>query len=169
MLRVVTCCAVPASVFLTVQDSDSASSWYGEGATLWTWIIIAAVSTLVLGGLICLFYRTYLSCRRKHCEQEALVTCHLCTRRVPASSWRQGRAPRTPAPTSPCQCRDTCHVSSVLVLVSRATCAGAGAGVTCRPVAGHRQSCAEVNRELLRSMKTPENTKIRSQQQCVDI
>ena len=114
MLRVVTCCAVPASVFLTVQDSDSASSWYGEGATLWTWIIIAAVSTLVLGGLICLFYRTYLSCRRKHCEQEALVTCHLCTRRVPASSWRQGRAPRTPAPTSPCQCRDTCHVSSVL-------------------------------------------------------
>ena len=120
ILRVVTCCAVPASVFLTVQDSDSASSWYGEGATLWTWIIIAAVSTLVLGGLICLFYRTYLSCRRKHCEQEALVTCHLCTRRVPASSWRQGRAPRTPAPTSPCQCRDTCHVSSVLVLVSRA-------------------------------------------------
>ena len=121
MLRVVTCCAVPASVFLTVQDSAPASSWYGEGATLWTWLIIAAVSTIVLGGLICLFYRTYLSCRRKHCEQEAVVTCHLCTRRVPASSWRQGRAPRPPAPALPLAGAGT----RARVTVSR------GAGVTC--------------------------------------
>ena len=121
MLRVVTCCAVPASVFLTVQDSAPASSWYGEGATLWTWLIIAAVSTIVLGGLICLFYRTYLSCRRKHCEQEAVVTCHLCTRRVPASSWRQGRAPRPPAPALPLAGAGT----RSQVTVSR------GAGVTC--------------------------------------
>ena len=120
MLRVVTC-AVSASVFLTVQDSAPASSWYGEGATLWTWLIIAAVSTIVLGGLICLFYRTYLSCRRKHCEQEAVVTCHLCTRRVPASSWRQGRAPRPPAPALPLAGAGT----RARVTVSR------GAGVTC--------------------------------------
>ena len=35
----------------------------GDGAALWTWIIIAVISTLVLGALICLFFKTFTSCK----------------------------------------------------------------------------------------------------------
>ena len=60
-----------AAVFLSTPD-DNNDDWYGEGLTLWTWIIIAIISTVVLGVLICLFYKTYVSCQRKHNEEQIL-------------------------------------------------------------------------------------------------
>ena len=79
---------ISAAVFLN-QDYKDEPSWFDEGVTLWTWIILSLVSTLVLGTLICLFYKTYMSCKRKKCE-ENLITCYLCIRKVTVVQWRQG-------------------------------------------------------------------------------
>lgn len=53
-----------AAVFLhSPEDQRHTDGWETDGAALWTWIIIAVISTLVLGTLICLFYKTYISCK----------------------------------------------------------------------------------------------------------
>jgi len=58
-----------AAVFLhSPEDERHTDGWETDGAALWTWIIIAVISTLVLGTLICLFYKTYISCKKKKCE-----------------------------------------------------------------------------------------------------
>ena len=82
--------SISATVFLNQGDYKDESSWFDEGVTLWTWIILSLVSTIVLGTLICLFYKTYVSCKKKNCE-ENLITCYLCIRKVPMVQWRQGR------------------------------------------------------------------------------
>jgi len=87
-----------AAVFLSTPD-DNNDDWYGEGLTLWTWIIIAIISTVVLGVLICLFYKTYVSCQRKH-NEESLMTCYLCVQRVSFSQWKQGSHRRKCAETN---------------------------------------------------------------------
>ena len=61
-----------AAVFLTEQSDseDSSSSWLSsEGVTLWTWIIISLITIIILTALICLFYKTFRSCKKKNSEE----------------------------------------------------------------------------------------------------
>ena len=75
---------IPAEDYQEHQDWDS-----DDGVPVWTWAIIAVISIIVFGALIALFYKTYMSCQKKRCE-EALVTCYLCKRRVTQGQWKQG-------------------------------------------------------------------------------
>ena len=98
------------------EDYQEDADWDTDGGVaIWTWAVIAALSIIVFGALIYLFYQTYKSCQKKRCE-ESLVTCYLCKRRVTQGQWKQGK---------------------------------------------HRQTCAEVHKETLKQMKSPENNKIR--------
>ena len=75
-------------MFIPAEDYHENQDWE-SGLPVWTWAIIAVISVLVFGALIGLFYKTYMSCQKKRCE-EALVTCYLCKRRVTQGQWKQG-------------------------------------------------------------------------------
>ena len=67
-----------AAVFLTEQSDseDSSSSWLSsEGVTLWTWIIISLITIIILTALICLFYKTFRSCKKKSSEERIQWCC----------------------------------------------------------------------------------------------
>ena len=73
------------------EDYQDDPDWDSdEEVALWTWAVIAAISIIVFGALICLFYKTYVSCKKKRCE-ESLVTCYLCKKRVMQGQWKQGK------------------------------------------------------------------------------
>ena len=103
-------------MFIPSEDYQEHPDWDSEGGLpVWTWAVMAVISIIVFGALICLFYKTYSSCKKKRCE-ESLVTCYLCKRRVTQGQWKQG---------------------------------------------SHRQKCADIHKDTLKNMMSPENNKIR--------